>query len=104
MKEKLSKNDSITAKKTNLDEVLAKFEELLVNRNLWSRYMINFARSYQISNSEGIYTYWKKWALETPPYKWIAEAFIWRETLESRYTWTELDYSWLIWICENIDK
>lgn len=70
--------------KEKLDVELAAFEELLRKRELWSSYLVNFCRSDKISNSEGIYNLWKEWALQTPPYKWVASAFIWRETLENK--------------------
>ena len=104
MTTKLTKNDSLNAKKTELKVAVEEFEELLSNKGLWSKYLINFSISYQISNLEVIYSTWKKWALKIPPYKWVSEAFIWSETPETKYVWAEFDYAWLIWICENINK
>lgn len=91
-------------KKEKINVAVAAFEELLEKNKLWSEYLINFSRSHKISNLDGIYSLWKKWALNTPPYKWVASAFIWRETPETKYPWRELDYGWLIWICENLNK
>lgn len=104
MKEKLTKDDSMTAKNNDINVVVAAFEALLEKNKLWSRYLINFSQSYHLSNSENIYSSWKEWALLTPPYRWVSDAFFWKETIETRYTWRELDYAWLIWICENLNK
>lgn len=91
-------------KQEKFEVTVAAFEALLEKHELWSAYLINYSRSHQISNSEGIYNVWKEWALYMPPYKWVACAFVWSDTPETKDPWRELDYNWLIWICENLDK
>lgn len=91
-------------KKEKFNVTVAAFEALLEKNKLWSKYMANFRRSNKINNSGIIYISWKEWASKTHPHKWLASAFIWEETPENVYPWRELDYAWLIWICENLDN
>lgn len=91
-------------KQEKLDVTVEAFEAVLEQRKLRSAYLINFGKSYQISNLEKIYTLWKEWTLHTPPYQWVASAFIWEGTPERHCAWRNLDYTWLIWVSENLNK
>lgn len=92
------------ANQEKFNVTVAAFEALLKKNELRSAYLINFSKSHQISNSEGIYNVWKEWALKYPPCKWVACAFFWSGTPETQYAWRELDYEWLIWITRNLNK
>lgn len=83
---------------------VAAFEALLGKNKLWEEYLLNFNKYNPHGHSEGIYTNWKQWAVNIPPYRWIASAFIWEDTRPLHYAWKELDYMWLVWICENLNN
>lgn len=90
-------------KKEKFDVAVAAFEALLSKNKLWEAYLLNFKQFNTDGDSTGVYTEWKKWANDTHLHQWVASAFVWNETQQHRYTWKELDYAWLQWICRNLN-
>lgn len=91
-------------KKEKFDVAVAAFEALLGKNELWKAYLLNFNQCNQWYKSDEFYTSWKKWALHTRPFQWVASAFWWHETPQQHCVWRDLDYQWLQWICRNLNK
>lgn len=90
--------------KEKFNVAVAAFEALLGKNKLWEAYLMNFSKCELKGDSQEIYTNWKNWALLTPPYQWVAGAFIWDETPQEHETWQYIDYRWLQRICRHLNK
>lgn len=112
MKERLTGKDRITVKKcfsdlnsknvqSEFDVTVAAFEALIRRSELWEEFLIYFNRSNPDRNLGEPYASWREWAFQTPPFQWVASAFLWDTTPQGRYIWRDLDYNWLQWICRN---
>lgn len=104
MANKLTKNDRLLSKFEKHDVAVAAFEALLGRNKLWEKYMTNFNHDRLHGHSTEIYTDWKAWASFTPPYQWCSSAFVWDYTTQGNDIWKNLDYEWLRWICQNLNK
>lgn len=91
-------------KKEKFDVAVAAFEALLRNNKLWHEYLRNVCLGKNFDGSQTIYTTWKKWASNTPPYQWITGAFTWEATPQRHNTWRNLDYEWHRCICRKLNE
>ena len=91
-------------KKEKFEVAAAAFEALLGRNSMWKQYMQRFYLCKHLGNSDTIYTTWKKWAKSTPVHKWVKCAFVWSDTPQGHEIWRDIDYDWLTWICDNLNK
>lgn len=115
MKEKLTKNDSMSKScsqicegifdnKTDFDVIVAAFEATINAHGLWENYFSWFEKTHLEGAIGGIYSMWKSWARTRPPMMWSNQAFIWEATDVDYTHWHQIDKEWRYWLMLNVYK
>lgn len=115
MKEKLTKNDSMSKKclqicngifdtTTDFDVMVAAFEATINAHGLWEEYFKWFRMMYLDCDTDEVYLLWKSWARTRPPMMWNNQAFIWEATDVDYTCWYQIDLEWRYWLMLNVYK
>lgn len=104
MKEKLTKNDSMTTAVLNFDVLVAQFEAFLKKVNAHGFYFKEWAEEYDYNGTANVFYAWREWAKNFHPSLWINSAFSWRESNQGSDYWLTRHYMWKRNLKENLNK
>lgn len=101
MTHKLTKNDSISHNEQDIDVMIAAFEAVLFNNDLWADYFYWFKECHLNDTIGEFFSLWKSWAKSRHPRMWSCQAFIWESTDIAYPKWYEIDKEWNKWLYIN---
>lgn len=104
MKEKLTKNDSMSKKDRNFDVKVASFEAFIKRENSHGEYFQDWANQQHYNDIANVFYAWREWAKDLPPQSWIIGAFVWRFTKRGYHFWALMDREWTNWCNQNLKK
>ena len=88
----------------NFDVLVAAFEAIIYEGDLWMDYFHYFRDAHLNGCYDEVFTAWKSWAKSRPPKMWLCQAFIWESTDIVYTKWNSLDNKWLEWLSANLNK
>lgn len=104
MKEKLTKNDSMTVEKISFDVLTAAFDAILSRNGVRLDYFFNWAQKKHLVSNRPIYQQWMNWAKSMEPLSWLIGAFLFDESNISYLIWQDVANQWLEYLKINLNK
>lgn len=104
MKEKLTKNDSISSGEMSAEVINAAFFAMISRNGLYLDYFHYWAKRNTPAYGMNISQAWENWAKISTPAQYIAGAFNWAESSVPRCAWVDIDTKWRVWLSENLKK
>lgn len=103
MKEKLTKNDSVSNEQQEYDIAIAAFYSLLKQRGLFEHYFYSFAKTSSLCVSTKIIQNWEYVATRIQIKHWVSGLFIWDKSNVPHSVWAAFDYEWVMWCSNNLN-
>ena len=104
MKEKLTKNDSMSIKQHKFEVAASAFKALLSRRGLYQSYF----HAWNCDNWRGIDVpadiAWEDWAKRGEIEGWVSDAFIWDGSCIPSSVWCALSVDWVEYYEANLKK
>ena len=104
MKQKLTKNDSISTVVKDFDVLVAAFEALLSRNGVRVDYYAMWARFRTLSYGDTIEQQWRTWAGNYDPSEWLFRAFMYDITNIPSCVWSDIESQWYGWISDSLNK
>ena len=104
MKEKLTKNDSISSSEMSADVMLAAFDALLSRNALLIDYYAMWAKRRKLNYGDTIRQQFYVWAGCVKPDKWVLSAFDFSKSHIPHQVWYMISNKWIDWLKQNLNK
>lgn len=104
MREKLTKNDSMSIKQHKFEVAVSVFKALLHRRGLYQSYFHAWScenwRDIDVPSDIA----WEDWAKRGDVEEWVSDAFIWAGSSIPSSVWAALSVDWEDYCNENLNK
>ena len=115
MKEKLTKNDSMSKScsqicegifntKSDFDAMVAAFEELLKQEGAHRSFFEEWAKSTDYKGTANPFFAWRESIKLEHPSIWLMNAFGWRRSKNGLDYWYAINKQWISWLKHNLNK
>lgn len=104
MTNKLTKNDSMSRKRHDLDVIVASFEAFLKEKISHRIYFEEWERARNYQGTANVFYAWREWAKAINPESWITGAYAWRDSRRGYHFWSLMNWEWINWYRQNLKK
>ena len=104
MKQKLTKNDSMTSVYRDVSTLVEKFEQLLRSYNVYHIYYATFYEQHADELCSNLCEDWRNWADNVNPKYWLSHIKDCDTNPNRLIDWHKINYDWQLYIEQDINK